>query len=261
MQNLLTKITLYDIISTTIPGFLTISCLFLLYPGDSNEMFEIIKNDFMCTFVIFILSYSCGWLISEFSKIFLKIINEKHIKRELIVCESILSLFMIIFKGKNYYLSLGVYVIISSIVIIISCIFDFNILNNKEYEDLKKLINNQLQKMANKELVFGESSTEISMKMSSYYILQTDPKYSRIHNFSSSKSYSKNISLVSLIVSLTFSYLFFKSEIFYFEVFYFTLSLVFLLAIFIFWHRYKMFEQKLNIMTSIYFLDYLTTKE
>ncbi|RGI26922.1 hypothetical protein DXC21_02360 [Coprobacillus sp. OM08-19] len=90
-----------------------------------------------------------------------------------------------------------------------------------------------------------------------YALIQTDSKYSRIHNYNSSKSFSKNLSLIclflsvvllvhaKLIMDITYSIICIVGAIF------------FIIGCFELKNRYESFKYKVNYYIYVYFIDFV----
>ena len=69
MGELINKVTLYDVISFTIPGSILLS-LFGYFVFDLNDDFFKYLDNFWIIFLLIICSYCIGWIFSEFMNLF-----------------------------------------------------------------------------------------------------------------------------------------------------------------------------------------------
>lgn len=69
MGKLINKVTLYDVISFTIPGSILLS-LFGYFVFDLNDDFFKYLDNFWIIFLLIICSYCIGWIFSEFMNLF-----------------------------------------------------------------------------------------------------------------------------------------------------------------------------------------------
>ena len=92
-------------------------------------------------------------------------------------------------------------------------------------------------------------------------LIQTDQKYIRIHNYSSSKSFSKNLAGACLFLGIYFLYNFLLSNGIRFDIIYFLAYLLSIIAVIILQFRYKFFENKMNILNMTYFIDFVKSRK
>lgn len=248
MKDLLVKFTLYDVIGMFVPGFIFYMCLTSFISFAQNESLIFLKNDWV---VISVLSYSFGWFLSEIGKkLFLILEFKKMLIVKYIILIIVLSVVMIYFNQN----SCCILIMISSVFMLFSLCFKSNKKKQKgtvvqtEQEMLKEKINFWLKK----EICNNEN---IELKEIPYYIIQTSDKYSRIHNYNSSKSFSKNMSIVCVATMLTCMYHYITGTDYMILLYCGTFASA--LGIFIFYDRYKMFERKVNFITAVFFADYL----
>lgn len=287
MDNLINKVTLYDIISMIIPGFITFLAVCSFIPKEISEFISDVNNSWFIFGIVLTISYCIGWILSES----MNYIYDKKLKKILIrLCT------------KNFYLLVFNMVIIICILIgfiinkitllkllfIVITFFDaFYVYSNgiteKNDEVTKrsnsKIIDNEYLILAKKcygylkDIYSGFASIddlndeEIIKKVevmskSSYFLIQTDSKYNRIHNYNSSKSFSKNLSGVCLILSIVFSYHFFvSSSSLEFNIVCIIGIIFCLFGYFRMVKRYFNFKNKLNILIITYYLDLLENKK
>lgn len=89
-----------------------------------------------------------------------------------------------------------------------------------------------------------------------YALIQTDSKYSRIHNYNSSKSFSKNLSLVCLFLSvvlLVHTCLFWNI----YSLICIVGAIFLIIGCFELKIRYKSFKYKVNYYICVYFIDFV----
>ena len=93
-------------------------------------------------------------------------------------------------------------------------------------------------------------------------LIQTNEKYNRVHNYNSSKSFSKNLSGVSLFLAFIFNYhLFTNAGGLKFDIIYSMAIVICVSGYFVLKNRYLMFADKLKILVLTYFLDFLENKQ
>ena len=92
-------------------------------------------------------------------------------------------------------------------------------------------------------------------------LIQTDQKYIRIHNYSSSKSFSKNLAGACLFLGIYFLYNFLLSNGIRFDIIYFLAYLLSIIAVIVLQFRYKFFEDKMNILNITYFIDFVKSRK
>lgn len=138
---------------------------------------------------------------------------------------------------------------------------EYKILIKKCYKYLVELYEG-FDKNFNLENESGLKKAVESMSTSSYMLIQTNEKYNRVHNYNSSKSFSKNLSGVSLFLALVFNYhLFTNVGGFKFDVIYSMAIVICVSGYFVLKNRYLMFSDKLKILVLTYFLDFLENKQ
>ena len=287
MGNLFGKFTLYDIISMTIPGFLVMLGVCLVIPGTVHQFVVSVDNSWFIFVIGISVSYSVGWIISEISKCIIKV----NLKCKKGLCVSWGIVFLVDF-GMFYALSqmnfrsyscfikiilVGI-IVLNFILFIISCCY-WKSLKDKEKNQKKKdeydkeysILMEKCYGYLNEEYpgfdkqMKGE--TDIIKKVevmaeSADLLIQTDDKYHRLHNYSSSKSFSKNMGTVCLFwIGILLYQLFYNSKDICFAVVY-TLGILFLLfGFFAMQKRYKRFEKKMGVLIVTYYLDFLENKK
>lgn len=92
-------------------------------------------------------------------------------------------------------------------------------------------------------------------------LIQTDQKYIRIHNYSSSKSFSKNLAGACLFLGIYFLYNFLLSNGIRFDIIYFLAYLLSIIAVIVLQFRYKFFEDKMNTLNMTYFIDFVKSRK
>lgn len=287
MNHLLGKFTLYDIIATTIPGFITLLGVCSIMPKSIKNFTNSVNNPWFIFVIALCLSYCIGWCVSEISKtiINLKLKMKFDTKSHLIyfILCNILIIYSVIMIYK--YSDLQIVAIELIGLFFCNCLFFFN--NYSLKKDLKNHNNNQSLNnikdteyaiLLNKCFVYLKENypkfEELTLKYQNeikqvevmsevaYFLIQTDNKYHRIHNYSSSMSFSKNLGVVSLLWAFIFAYhlLYNSNEIFFSNIF--ILGIIFCLFGFIAMkNRYKKFSMQLKILIATYYLDYLENKK
>lgn len=290
MDSLVNKVTLYDVISTTIPGAIVVFCMLGILPDEIGKLLINLNNAWF-VFGIFILSSYCvGWVLSELSKFFKWILIDNNIYR---ANDKIKKL-----KWLQKFI-LFIYIIILLVFAILHfnkiCIlvFLFGILyglcgcfqtltkkldrckhkNSKEKEVterdiLYEICYNRMLTCYPESITYFEDMKDKTIEdrvkifsNTAHFIIQAEPRYSRIHNYNSSKTFSKNLAGASLILTFTFSYLFLQNNGFNFDVIYACLAFLSIIASVILYQRLAFFEKKLEILILTYFIDYLEMKK
>lgn len=287
MGNLFGKFTLYDIISMTIPGFLVMLGVCLVIPGTVHQFVVSVDNSWFIFVIGISVSYSVGWIISEISKCIIKV-NLKC-KKGLCVNWGIVilvdfgmfyALSQMNFRSYSCYIKMilvGI-IVLNFILFIISCCY-WKCLKDKEKNQKKKDEYDKEYSIL-MEKCYGylkeeypgfdkqmDGETDIIKKVevmaeSADLLIQTDDKYHRLHNYSSSKSFSKNMGTVCLFWAGILLYqLFYNSKDICFAVVY-TLGILILLFGFVAMQkRYKRFEKKMGVLIVTYYLDFLENKK
>lgn len=286
MGNLFGKFTLYDIISMTIPGFLVMLGVCLVIPGTVHQFVVSVDNSWFIFVIGISVSYSVGWIISEISKCIIKV-NLKC-KKGLCVSWVVVLIDFGMFYGlsqmnfRSYscfikIILVGI-IVLNFILFIISCCY-WKSLKDKEKNQKKKdeydkeysILMEKCYGYLNEEYPgFDkqmEGETDIIKKVevmaeSADLLIQTDDKYHRLHNYSSSKSFSKNMGTVCLFwIGILLYQLFYNSKDICFAVVH-TLGILFLLFGFVAMQkRYKRFEKKMEVLIVTYYLDFLENKK
>lgn len=280
----------------TIPGFLVLLGVCSVIPGTVNQFVVSIGNSWFIFVIGICASYSIGWIISEISKSIIKL----DLKCEKEFCVSIVLIFIIhlvIFIALSQIKFDSYSMIIKTIfigVIAFDCIlFYISSCCKKKSEELKKLKDKKEGQKSNDEKnenydkeysilmdkcygylekeypSFDEKTkeeTDIIKKVevmveSANLLIQTDDKYHRLHNYSSSKSFSKNMGFVCLFWAGILLYqLFYNSKDICFVVVY-ILGILFLLFGFIMMKkRYYGFKKKKEVLIVTYYLDFLENR-
>ncbi|WP_302999618.1 hypothetical protein [Thomasclavelia spiroformis] len=275
MGELINKVTLYDVISFTIPGSILLS-LFGYFVFDLNDDFFKCLDNFWIIFLLIICSYCIGWIFSEFMNLFYSVIfNIKINYRNVIflICLLVCLVFIHITKllnAINILKLLYLLFIFFLLVIAIKRLIDKNanskdsiekkLLEKKYYACLKKEYKNfdKAFKDNNKYWNIKEKVTEMSK--SSYMLVQTDSKYSRLHNYNSSKSFTKNLSGVVLVILLLLCYQFLANNNSTKMKFLESMMMLCVGAFYVLGKRYISFKNKFNILTITYCIDYFENK-
>lgn len=292
MGSLFGKFTLYDIISMTIPGFLVLLGVCSVVPGTVNQFVVSIGNPWFIFVIGISVSYSVGWIISEISKSIIKL----DLKCEKEFCVSIVLVFIIhlvIFIALSQ-IEFDSYSMVIKTIFVGVIAFDFILFFissccKKKSEELKRL----KEKKEDKAIEDSDEEYGILMKRCYEYLrdeysdfndemaneadiikkveimaesanllIQTDDKYHRLHNYSSSKSFSKNMGFVCLFwTGILFYQMIYNSKDICFAILY-TLGILFLIFSFVAMQtRYKRFKKKMSILNVTYYLDFLDNKK
>lgn len=263
MDSLINKITLYDLTAMTIPGMIILLIIVTFVPSEAIKVYTLIDNALVVAIIFFLLSYCVGWTLSQTSKyIFYKI--EKCSLQLSLIPGCVLFVALILFSVLNFdcrkiILSfLGV--ILYFILILVKGKGKKNkqrdqFLINRGYDALKEYFGNQYFEDNNDD---EEKQKKIKVLARSYNgLIQTDRRYGRIHNYSSSKSFSKNLAGASFFLSLTFLYNFLLPNGMKFNVIYYFVYLISILAMIILQLRYHEFKEIVDVLSITYFIDYV----
>ena len=298
MGHLFGKFTLYDIISMTIPGFLVMLGVCLVIPSTVHQFVVSVDNSWFIFVIGISVSYSVGWIISEISKCIIKV-NLKC-KKGLCVSWGIVilidfgmfyALSQMNFRSYSCFIKMilvGI-IVLNFILFIINCCYWKCLKELKDKENDQRESDNQKNDKKNEydkeysilmEKCYGylkeeypgfdkqmKGETDIVKKVevmaeSANLLIQTDDKYHRLHNYSSSKSFSKNMGTVCLFwIGILLYQLFYNSKDICFVVAY-TLGILFLLfGFFAMQERYKRFKKKMEVLIVTYYLDFLENKK
>lgn len=213
-----------------------------IIPDQAIKLYSSFGNKFIAVGVFFIISYCVGWictgmveLLGLLKKLFLKLQD----KRWLLVLAA--GIVIIAFVKEIYDLIMCIKLVyfIAVITIFIQVISKGD---NKKISDEQIRENFLIEQM---KLALEEYyQTTIDKNVISAYallchdLIQTDPEYNRVHNYSSSKSFSKNLSIACIFVSASFLYLMFQNNGIKFDVIYGICFLLSLLAINVLQKRY-----------------------
>lgn len=283
MDNLINKVTLYDIISTIIPGFMTFLAVCSFIPKEIADFISYIDNSWFVFGFVLTISYCIGWILSET----MNYIYDKGLKKILVrPCTKNFNLFVfnivnVICILIGFNLDKITFLKLLFIVIVFLDVYyvftnginlkndkEIDVIIDKEYLILAKKCYGYLKEMYSDFTSIDELNNEEIIKKvevmskSSYFLIQTDSKYNRIHNYNSSKSFSKNLSGVCLILTIVFSYHFFVAfSSLEFNIMYIVSILFCLLGYFRMKERYFSFDNKLKILIITYYLDFLENKK
>lgn len=275
MGELINKVTLYDVISFTIPGSILLS-LFGYFVFDLNDDFFKYLDNFWIIFLLIICSYCIGWIFSEFMNLFYSVIfNIKINYRNLIFLIFLLVCLVFIHITKllntiNILKLLYLLFIFFLLVIAIKRLIDKNanskdsiekkLLEKKYYACLKKEYKNFDKAFKDNDKYWNIKEKVTVMSKSSYMLVQTDSKYSRLHNYNSSKSFTKNLSGVVLVVLLLLCYQFLANNNSIKMDFLESMMMLCVGAFYVLGKRYISFKNKFNILTITYCIDYFENK-
>lgn len=275
MGELINKVTLYDVISFTIPGSILLS-LFGYFVFDLNDDFFKYLDNFWIIFLLIICSYCIGWIFSEFMNLFYSVIfNIKINYRNVIFLIFLLVCLVFIHITKllntiNILKLLYLLFIFFLLVIAIKRLIDKNanskdsiekkLLEKKYYACLKKEYKNFDKAFKDNDKYWNIKEKVTVMSKSSYMLVQTDSKYSRLHNYNSSKSFTKNLSGVVLVVLLLLCYQFLANNNSIKMDFLESMMMLCVGAFYVLGKRYISFKNKFNILTITYCIDYFENK-
>lgn len=275
MGELINKVTLYDVISFTIPGSILLS-LFGYFIFDLNDDFFKYLDNFWIIFLLIICSYCIGWIFSEFMKLFYSVIFNIKINYKnviFLICLLVCLVFIHITKllnTINILKLLYLLFIFFLLVIAIKRLIDKNanskdsiekkLLEKKYYACLKKEYKNFDKAFKDNDKYWNIKEKVTEMSKSSYMLVQTDSKYSRLHNYNSSKSFTKNLSGVVLVVLLLLCYQFLANNNSTKMDFLESMMMLCVGAFYVLGKRYISFKNKFNILTITYCIDYFENK-
>lgn len=269
MSNIVNKITLYDIISTIVPGIMVLIGVCSIIPNEIKIFINELNNEWFVFGLIVIFSYCIGWTLSQAMKYIYNLIG-KIINRNcyfiFYLLIYVITILAFIFKIDSFKLTFSLLIWIVFILLASKSdkrvdTIEYKILIQKCYKylvDLYEDFNNNFNIKNENDI---KKAVE-SMSTSSYMLIQTSEKYNRIHNYNSSKSFSKNLSGVSLIFAFIFNYhLFTNVGGFKFDIIFYMAFIICIFGYFILKNRYLMFADKLKILVLTYFLDFLEIKQ
>lgn len=277
MNDFINKFTIYDLIANIIPGFMVVFTFCLAIPEKISKFLQLIDNSIILLILIFgSISYCIGWIISEAIKLFHRLVMKKDKKDDkkkesikifvLRLGIFILCITLLIIALENY--KFGILIILYTIFLYLVKKINYKSDNNKEIDVYSSLLKEcyRLLKLFHPNLDIWENEkqdiTNITEKFGEYanFLIQSEPKYGRVHNFNSSKSFSKNLSGSCLIISIISSYFFITENNINYQIFNVLAIIISLLSFFILYERYKMFERKTNMIVLSYFIDYLMNR-
>lgn len=278
MDGFINKITLYDIISTTLPGSIVVLSIISIIPNEFSYLYEYINNAWFIFGLFCIVSYCMGWTLSQLTKYIFKLFFEKeHWSYSIHLFNCIISLVGLLCLFYNF---MGIKRFIKCALLYSLFIFIISLIN---YHSFEKRENNKLSekrfliKNCYKYLVefyddfdeffelgnAGEEEIEKTIKKMStscFMLIQTDSKYNRLHNYNSSKSFSKNLSGAFLFLTIITSYHFILNNNIKYDYLYMILIISTFVSFIVLYLRYKSFENKTNILTAAYFIDLMKNK-
>lgn len=228
MDSFVEKITLYDFFSYFVPGAL---CMVLCVCGVLPELtqYQDYMNDFKgyigVAFVAF--SYVGGVAISEIARLFCTIIPKKLCK---CLCRKN--------KPPKWVQKLNI-----DDQSLKSALMESGISQNS--------IESEMKKYAEEE---GRSSLAECFGIQIYSDIQVDPKYKRIHNYSSSESMNKNIAFAFLFSGVVAWFLKRFLHVQILKNFSYLFALEMVLAV-VFLIRWKSFEEKTNLYAVNWFVE------
>lgn len=283
MNSLISKITLYDIISMLIPGSIVMIALIAIIPVEISEMYAISDNIILNSIAFIIISYAIGWCVSELGKL-IELTKNRILKKEslqskdnlkcnnlcilaltiifivTILCFTILLCYVLSIQNTTDFVIIN-YVIAFVLPIVVAVVIHWLWKDKVQHEAYDKVLTDACN--ASLKDYLGDYMGNYSSKdlfQICYALIQTDPRYGRIHNYSSSKSVSKNLATVCILLYIIFNIAFIAS--YSISNFNFSLSMCGVnTALFIahrcLMHRYHFFKDELDIFAATYFIDYM----
>lgn len=279
MDSFINKITLYDIISTTLPGLIVVLGIISIIPNEFSYLYKYINNAWFIFGIFCVVSYCTGWILSQLTKYIFKLFFEKNYYIYVVsIFNCVISLIGLICLFCNFIeLDIFVkcallYVLFIYIIPLINYYSFKKKENDNELNEKRFLIKNCYKYLVELYDDFDEffelenqSEEKIEkaikkMSISCYMLIQTDPKYNRLHNYNSSKSFSKNLSGACLFLTMISSYHFILNNSIKYDYLYIILITIFFISFIVLYFRYKSFENKTNVLTATYFIDLMKNK-
>ena len=278
MDSFISKITLYDIISTTLPGLIVVLGIISIIPNEFSYLYEYINNAWFIFGLFYVVSYCTGWILSQLTKYIFKLFFEKNNCIYIVaIFNCVVSLIGLICLFCNF---IEVDRFVKCALLYVLFIYTIPLINyhsSKKREDNKLSEKRFLIKNCYKYIVefyddFDEffelenqSEEKIEkaikqMSTSCYMLIQTNPKYNRLHNYNSSKSFSKNLSGTCLFLTIILSYHFILNNSTKYDYLYIILITITFISFIVLYFRYKSFENKTKILTATYFIDLMKNK-
>lgn len=235
-----------------------------IIPDQAIKLYNSFGNKFIAVGVFLIISYCVGWICSEMGellrllkKIFLKLQN----KRWLLVLT--IGIITIAYVKKIYdlvmYIKLVYFITIITIFIQVISKDDNKKIPDKQIRE-KFLIKQMKLALEEYYQTSIEKNDVPAYGLLCHDLIQIDSKYNRIHNYSSSKSFSKNLAIAFIFVSASFLYLMFQKNGIKFDVIYGLCFLLSLLAINVLQKRYRFFEHRTNVFSAVSFIDFVKNR-
>lgn len=277
MDSFISKITLYDIISTTLPGLIVVLSAISIVPNEFIDLYKNIDNAWFIFGLFCVVSYCTGWILSQLTKYIFKLFFWKNYEKNYIYC--IIILITLTWLSYNF-INIDKFIKCASLYILFIHIILFinyysSKKNKKDNEPSEKqfLIRNCYKYLVELYDDFDDffglknhNDVEIekvikNMSTSCYMLIQTDPKYNRLHNYNSSKSFSKNLSGACFFLTIILSYHFILNCDIRNECMYMILIFITFISFIVLYFRYKLFENKTNILIATYFIDLMKSKK
>ncbi len=279
MDSFINKITLYDIISTTLPGLIVVLGIISIIPNEFSYLYKYINNAWFIFGIFCVVSYCTGWILSQLTKYIFKLFFEKNyyiyvvsIFNCVISLIGLICLFCNFIELDRFVKCALLYVLFIYIIPLINYYSFKKKENDNELNEKRFLIKNCYKYLVELYDDFDEffelenqSEEKIEkaikkMSISCYMLIQTDPKYNRLHNYNSSKSFSKNLSGACLFLTMISSYHFILNNSIKYDYLYIILITIFFISFIVLYFRYKSFENKTNVLTATYFIDLMKNK-
>lgn len=264
MEATINKVTLYDIIAMTMPGAIIILSFIGIISNEIITLYKEINNSIIIGILYILLSYCIGWVCSELSKTIYNI-KHKFLKNNKVIYLFFLCMIVAVIVGY-YFMELATFIkyIYIIILVILYFLLSYKIIvnkKNKHDDELSVFLTKHAKTVLN--IYYDENVEDEQIKKLAviyHTLIQTDSKYSRIHNYNSSKSFSKNLSLAFLFLAFSFSYLMFQKNGLRFDIIYAACSLLSVIAAIELEKRYYFFKIRCDIVSMTYFIDFVKSK-
>lgn len=259
MDSLIGKITLYDIVSLTIPGAVTLLIVFGFFPIEMMETMNTIHNVWIVFGLFILISYCLGNMLSQFCKF----IFSQGFKYPICVISLLSLCFAVYFHDSHLEKILFVVFTVGILICLSICQCkiksenkersNIKFLKNHVYESLKEYYNDETISSYHTDL--DQTVSELSVV--SHALIQTDSKYNRIHNYSSLKSFTKNLAGVSIFLAFLFLYYFMIINTTKLNIACFIGYIFSIISSYMLYQRYQCFKEKVDIFAYTYFIDYV----
>lgn len=275
MGDLFNKMTLYDIISTAIPGTITLLAFMTTVPKEVIKIKNGINNDLILFGIFIVAAYCIGWILSELMRMFLKVISKiGKGKSDIIIFPAlfVLCLYFSFFHLNLFGLRLFLFTMTHIVFFILLFVIDMYKLSKKqkEQDDEYMILVKKCQKLLIKD--YGDNFNNIpedelikkieTMSHSAYFLVQTDSKYGRVHNYNSSKFFSRNLSgSILCIIGVIYYWRYQDHSAFQLWDRYSLAIFLCTISFYALYRKYRGFAQKVKILVITYYIDFLENKE